>query len=264
MNITQSLYIFTQFLRRDIIVFFQEVSDFFINNVLFFPLVFAFSFAYLQTNIFFGPGQEKLGTMIFVGNILVIIMVMTYKQTIELLFDLVGNRFIDYQISILQPRLVILERIIFTTLFTFLMALPFYPVAKLALWHYIDTSHMQWGAFIIILFLGSLCCSAYHMLAACYMSSPSQITTLWARVNIVLITLGGFWIPLFVIKKFSTTLTYLVYLNPLIYISEGLRQAIIGGEQFLSINTCIGALCMYSVIFTLLALYYFKQRTDHI
>ncbi len=263
-NLKRTLYLFLQFLKRDFYIHSKQIKSYLINYVISYPLTGAFAFAYLQTNIYFGTGQARLGTMLFSGNILLVLMLITYKQTIELLFDLENNKFINYQISILHPRLVILERIIFTSLFTFALSLPYFPVAKLILWSHLDTSATSWPQLLVILYLGSLCCSAYHQLASLVLKSSSQITTLWARVNQVLLHLGGFWIPLYIVRAYSEWLGYVVYLNPLVYISEGLRQALLGGDQFLSFGQCASALIIFSVIFVLLTWRIFKKRVDHI
>ena len=77
-------------------------------------------------------------------------------------------------------------------------------------------------------------------------------------------TLGGFWAPLYIVQQSSTLLGYIVYLNPIIYLTEGLRRALLGDSAFLPVGVCVFALFGFSVLFTLLTFHFFKKKTDHI
>lgn len=256
--------IFLMFMQRDAYIYWHRKKTYLINYSLIYPALYAFFFAYLQTNLYFGAGNEKLGSMIFVGNILLTMMTLTYKLTIGLLFDLEKNRFIDYQTCILTPHLVLIQRIIFTSLFTFTLLLPFFPFAKLLLGEKLVTTNTNWLAMALILYTSTLFCSAYHMLISCALPNGTYLTQFWARLNQPLLTLGGFLVPLQVINTYSPTLGLLCRANPFIYVTEGLRQTIIGGQGFLPLATCIFFLFFFSVLCTLLALHAFKKRTDHV
>lgn len=259
-----SLRVFINFLWRDAYVHGKHFGRHFINYCLLYPIIYAFCFAYLQTNTYFGQGNTRIGTILFCGNIMLIMMIATYRETVALLFDLENDRFIDYQVTILNPRLVIFERIFFTSLFTFILAIPFFPVGKLVLGSSLETDATSWHWVYIILYLGSVCCTAYHQLATLLLKKGNQLTSLWSRVNHVLINLGGFWIPLHVMQKYSRILGTIVYANPLLYISEGLRQAVVTGPEFLPLWLCALMLILFSIIFTILCLYQFKKRIDHL
>jgi hypothetical protein len=256
-----SLALFFTFLQRDFYVQRKHVKEYLINYSILYPLICTFSFGYLQTNLFFG-GQQV--TTIIVGNALLMLMVLTYKINIKLLFDLNADRFIDYQITMLNPRLVLLERILFTALLTTAILVPFYPIAKLLLQDSFNTSHASWPQLGCMLFLSALMCSAYHMFVACLFKKPADTAHLWPRLNDPLLILGGFWVPLYFIAQLSPTASFIALLNPMMYVTEGLRYAVIGSSHFLPFTTCSLALLTFSALFTVLAWILFKKRTDHI
>lgn len=260
----RTLTVFLQFLRRDFYLYSKQLRRFLVNFGILRPLFFSFSFAYIQVNIVFKTQQTKFVTVFLIGNAMTIIMILTFTMAVKLLFDFEQNRFIDYQISILHPRLVALEHITFYSLFTCLVMLPFFPVTKLILQSSFDTTHASWLQAALILYLGSLCLSAYHLLAVTIMKGSNSIVSLWMRINIPMLIIGGFWVPLHIIKQSIPVLGYIAYLNPLIYLTEGLRAAILGSPEFLSVWICAPALTGFSILFTLLAFYFFKKRTDHI
>lgn len=259
----QSLVIFLRFLQRDFYVYRKQIKRFFVNYSILRPLFFSFSFAYIQANVVFQTQQTKFVTVFLIGNTMMILLVLSFTLACTLLFDFEHERFIDYQISILRPKLVILEHIVFSSLFCFVVMLPFFPVAKLILQNSFDSSHASWPQAFLILYLGSLCCCAYHFLAICVMKGPSSIISLWMRINIPMLILGGLLVPLHVIQKFSPHLSSIVYLNPIIYLTEGLRAAILGTPEFLPVSICAAVLFGFSVVFILLTFYFFRKKTDH-
>ncbi len=262
-NSIPTIKIFFYFLWRDIYVYSKKFHANIINYALLYPLNYAFSFVYLQASIYFKDNSVYMGTLTFAGSIMLPIMILTNTITFALLFDLEQNRFIDYQIILLSPRLVLLERIIFATLFSFVLTVPFFPISKLLLGPHLDLSNTSWPALISMIFVGSLCFSSYQLLSA-YALKSNQIRTFWTRVNGLFITFGGFWIPLEVMAQYSATLGICVQANPALYVTEGIRQAILKSPLFFSIPYCITILLSMSTLFTILSWYFFKKRTDHI
>ena len=261
-SLLQTTRIFFQFLYRDFYVHTQQLSTHMVNYSLIYPALYIFCFAYLQTQIYF-QGQTQIGAIVFSGTCLVPLLVMTFHLTFELLFDLEKNHHTDFQITVLDPRLMLIEQILFSSLFTFFIMVPFFPLARIFASSCIDLSNIHWPSLFLILYLGSLCFSAYHKLAATILT-VKKISMFWTRVNYILLILGGFWIPLHTIREFSPTLGLLLRLNPIVYLTEGLRQSIVGGSKFLPLAQCASALFVLSIIFTLLSFYFFKKRVDHI
>ncbi|MGB8367036.1 MAG: hypothetical protein WCD44_01640 [Candidatus Babeliales bacterium] len=262
-DIIPSLKIFCYFLWRDIYIYRKKLLDNIINYSLLYPLIYAVSFVYLQSSIYFTDNSTFMGTLIFAGTIMLPIMVLTYEITFALLFDLEQDRFIDYQIILLSPRLVLLERIVFATLFSFFLTIPYFPVSKLLLGSRLDLSTISWPALLAILLFGSFCFASYQLLAACILKS-NQLRTFWSRVNGLFITFGGFWIPLETMAQYSTILGICVQGNPALYLTEGVRQAILQRPIFFPLSYCVFILCIMSVFCILCSWYFFKKRTDHI
>ena len=258
----QNIYIFMEFLRRDLYVHTRQLRDHIINYSVIYPLLYIFCFAYLQTQIYF-HGQTNIGAIVFSGTCLVPLVVMAFHITFDLLFDLEKNRHIDFQMTVLPPHLIIIEQILFSSLFTFFIMIPYFPLARIFAHSCINMNHVSWSSLYLILYCGSLCVSSYHKLAATLLT-VQKINMFWTRINHILLVLGGFWVPLYTIHSFSPMLALLLRLNPIVYLTEGLRQSIVGGSNFLPLSQCIAALLVLSIIFTALACYSFKKRVDHI
>lgn len=262
--IKHTLLIFLQFLRRDFYVHGRRIGNLIFNYSIIYPLLYAFAFAYIQTNVYFGHSNATQGTMLLAGNISLIVMVITFQYAFDLLLDLEHDRFIDYQMTILHPSLIIIERIIFSSLFAFLLAVPFFPLTKLLLQDNMDTHNTAWLPMFIVMYVGALCCAAYHQLAIILIKHSDSISLLWSRVNIPFITLGGFWIPFYIINDYSPLLGNCIRINPILYFSEGMRQTLVGGQQFFSLSLSIFMLTVFSIIFCAASMILFKKRVDHI
>jgi len=143
--------VFLQFLKRDFYSYKSQIKDYLINFGLVRPFLFAISFAYLQANVIFQTQQKEMCTFFLIGNMMIILMVLTFSLSFKLLFDLEGKRFIEYQISHISPKLLFLERILFSTLFTLFVMLPFFPMTKLILQSYLVTTHTSWIEVFVIM-----------------------------------------------------------------------------------------------------------------
>lgn len=261
---TRSLWTFLRFLQRDFQVYRSMLLRYIVNNVLILPILVTFNDGYMMQQTLFGSGDAGLNTMRFAGSLLLPLLTLTFTLSIPLLFDFEHNRFIDYQITVLNPRLVLLERILFNTLFTFLLMAPFYLVSKLLLGSKFVTATTSWPSLFAMLFLGSLTAASYHILAMCVLPNSNMFLRLWARVSSPLFLLGGFAAPWKVLFEVSPAIARLMLCNPFMYISEGIRQAIIGGPQFFSLPLCMSMLVCFSALFYSAALWFFKKRLDHI
>lgn len=261
---TSSFRTFLYFLWRDSHVQMRRGRHYILNNIFLYPVIQGLTFLYLQPSILFAERTVALNTMMFIGNILLLMMVLTYKMTIPLLFDLDQDRFIDYQISIMRPHLVLFERIIFTSFATWLLLAPIFPIVQFHFPLYFDTSGTSWWRVMLILYCGSLFCASYHTFMACWLNSPRDIRRLWIRYNQALFQLGGFAIPWYIISKASPMLGYITRLNPMMYITEGLRQAFLNDARFFPFWHCIAALLFATGCMTMLAWRVFKKRVDHV
>lgn len=258
----QQLMVFFRLLERDLWVFAHDAKKFFINYTLILPTVSALCFGYLFPFVaMHAPTPEKI-TLLIVGYSLWPLFLVAYNLTITLVFDLEGNRCIDYHNSVLTFWLVLLEKIVFTTLVSWLLLLPFYPLIKLILGKNFVTATCSWPAVYCILAVGAAVCSAFAVFFACLVRRVDQIGNYFMRINYPLIILGGTFSPWYVYHQYSHVFGTLIQLNPFLYITEGIRQAISGGPQFFSLAHAVGGCLFFSVVFTLLAVRSLKKRID--
>lgn len=256
--------IFLQLLWRDFYVFRKRIGRYAINYCLIFPILNIATFGYIQPGVYFGPGHSKLSIILLLGIFTLSITSLCFTIISPFLFDVEADRYIDYQLMILPGRLLALEMILFPACVASLISLPFFPLARILLPTYFASVHPTWSALLLVLFCICLCCSAYIMAAMCVIKNSHSIRLFWLRCNWPLLALGGFWIPWATLKEFYAPLAYLCLLNPFTYITEGMRSALIGSDQFIPYQICIIALLLFFCIFTITAFYFFKRKMDHV
>lgn len=264
-SVLHSISVFWQLLRRDIYVAWKELPRLGINYGIIYPLMYAFCFLYVEPRVLFEQNMSvQNGSITFIGQLSLVALILSFHTTISLLFDLVGDRFIDYQCTLINARLVLIERLVFAGLFSFCFMMPFFPVAKILFPESFEIPYASWLSLTWIILLTAFMTSAYHLMAICLMRGPHQLSRLWIRCNEVMLTIGGLLVPWSIIYQTSPILGYLALLNPLVYVSEGARQALLSGPAFFPLWICSIAMISITILCTVVACLAFKKRMDHI
>jgi len=210
-SLTTQLHLMLQFAKRDLYLYRHRVMNYLINYALIYPCWHAFAFGYLQGNLYFTSAQSIKGTTLLAGNFLLVIILLTYKLSIELLFDLEHQRCIEYQMLILRPPYILIQKIVFTALFASVILLPYYPCAKLLLGSFFVTQNLSFPGFFGMLLASCLMASSYNHLIAVALKSSDNLGKIWRRLNVPLFNLGGFLIPWYAINNWSPLLGRLVF-----------------------------------------------------
>ncbi len=260
----QTFRIFLQLLHRDFYAFSKRFKDYGINFFIIYPIMVITTFGYLQPGIYLGPNANKGSIVLIVGTLSFNIILLCYNFISPLLYDLEADRFIEYQILLIAPRYLLLEMILFPALLANVLSLPFFGFAALIVPHHFKALNTHWIGLMLVLFCASLCAASYIMLAMCIIKKAYGVRKFWLRVNWPLVVLGGLWVPWYLLKQYSPTLGLIALADPILYITEGMRSALIGSDQFIPFHLCIFALLIFFCIFTGIASYFFKQKLDHI
>ncbi len=261
--IKNQFFVFLQFLYRDFFVKFKRGKDFVINYLILAPILYTILFGIMYPTFIIPNITPRATTLLYVGSLLLFTFSLTFQLTFEIL-DWENDRFMAYQLSILNARLFIVQRIVFAGLFTFIFLIPFFPISKLLMQSQLDISNTNWIKLIISLFFGSMCIASYMACAMCFMTKPWQTTQFWTRCNIPLLDFGGLWMNWKKILLLSQPLALAMLANPIMFFTEGMRQALVGGKQFFPFWISVGGMICFTVLFTFGAWHFFKKKTDHI
>lgn len=256
--------IFLQLILRDFFVFSKRIKHYGVNHLFINPLLAIITFGYIQPGIYFGPGHSKISIVLLVGTFCNSMISFCYTLMYPFSFDLEGDRFADYQMTLLPPRWILAKHILFPALLAMLVSVPFFPLAFAVLPMYFKDLNTNWPALITVVIAAALTCSSYVMVALCMIKKANNVRHFWLRLNWPLVVIGGLWIPWHLLDAHLPWLGTIALFDPFTYFTEGIRSALIGSGQFINHTFCIVALLISFCIFSLVASYFFKRKMDHV
>jgi ABC-2 type transport system permease protein len=238
------LYSFTGLMLRDFRVLRREFVAFLIRTVMN-PLLFVFVFTYLFPKI----GQEVKGSQsVSFGTILLpgLIAVGIFFQGImavalPLSQELGATREIhDRVMAPLPVALVAVEKIVFSALQSILAAIVIFPLVDLIPLHPVQVHIYSWQLLVIMVLLAGLTSGAVG-LAIGTIVKPQQIGLIFGVVVVPVTFLGCVYYPWAVLSQVPW-LQMLVLVNPVVYMSEGLRAALTAQVQHMPVVAILTAL----------------------
>lgn len=254
--------IFLQFYLRDWFVHLKNSKDYIISYAIFLPLAYSYGFGYIVPHsIFSTTGLPP--SFVLIGSFTVLFIVNTVPINLDFLMDLQSDRYIEYQMSLLRPRWILLERILFSTSITSCIILIFFVMCKIFLGSFLSLENLSIAKLLTIIVTGCLWSSSYIVMSYCIMGSTTYISSWYRRCNFPMIVFGGLWMQWSTMYSFSPLVGYIGLCNPLIYISEALRSSVFGPAGFIPFWICISILLTLSVLFYTVSIVAFKRLVDH-
>ena len=219
---------FRGLLLRDVSVLRREIVPFLIRTVMN-PLMFVFVFTYLFPKM--GQGFQSstaggFGTLILPGLLAVGIFIQGIMATaLPLSMEIGATREIhDRVMSPLPVTWVALEKIVFSAVQSLLAALVIFPLVYFIPATPVHVHVSSWATLIGILVLASLVSGAVG-LAIGTVVKPEQIALMFGIIVVPVTFFGCVYYPWAAMYKVRW-LQILVLINPLVYMSEGLRTAL--------------------------------------
>ncbi len=206
---------------------------------------------------------ESLIAPIFIGTIALQALFRGMGFALQNLFDIKFKRFIDYHLTLPLPkRWLFAAYITYFCLETAIVTLPVCTVGVVLLGDVFQTVAPQWALFPILYIL-SLCFYGIFFLGlSMYYEYDWFMQNLWPRRLTFLLLLSPTWFVWHKIYAFSPYAAYLMLANPVTYCNEGLRAILIGGPDYLSAYTCIGALIAWVALAIAFAARGISKRLD--
>lgn len=188
-----------------------------------------------------------------------------YASVTNLISDFEGNDVTSYYLTLPMPSyLVFIEKMAYYTINTSTMSILVLPISKLLAWNNLDLSQLSIFKFLLIFMLSNIFYAAFTLWVTSRVSGIEKIGSVWMRFVYPLWFLGGFQYSFEVLYTFSPPLAYASLLNPMIYVMEGCRAAILGQQGSLNFWFCLGMLLLFTLICTWFGLRQLKRRLDFI
>jgi len=249
--------VFGALVRRDVHVVARELPFFLLRTTLQ-PIMFTIVFGYLLPKMGF---VQRGYTGALLPGVLGVSLAFASVQAVALpmVADFGWTKEIEDRLLAPVPTWVIaLEKVLAGTVQGVIAALFVLPVARLIMGPIAGLDLAHFGLVIGMTVLGAFAFSAFGLLLGTGIKGE-QIGLMFGLIVAPMIFFGCAYYPWKALSA-APLVKVLVLVNPLVYVSEGMRGALTPALPHMSLPVVAGALVLISVIFMALGLRTFDQR----
>jgi len=260
-NLSLSLYTCYQLLKTDLI----ELKKTFIDqaiNLSIWVFCTLIVLGYL-TKAQFNITEDTFGVFNLAGCVASAGLFEVYPRSFSFIADLEGPQLIAYYSTLPIPSWALfITRMVYWFISAVLRGLILLPLGKLVLWNSFSLSEVYWSKFIIIFIVSNMFYSALTLFVSSLVPSMDKMENVWMRYIFPLWFLGGFQFSWYNLHKLVPSLAYANLLNPVVYVMEATRVALIGHGNYLPFWLCIGMLIFFSLLCTIVGIKRLCKRLD--
>ncbi|MFI5333017.1 MAG: ABC transporter permease [Candidatus Babeliales bacterium] len=188
-----------------------------------------------------------------------------FPNVVAMISDFEGDQIINYYLTLPIPSWMIFLRLIFYYSLNFgMLSILVLPIGQLLIWNQFNILNVALGKFFLIFVLSNLFYGAFTLWVASRVKNMTKIGNVWMRFVYPVWFLGGFQFSWAVLASKWPYLAWLSFINPMTYIMEGMRAAVLGQQDFLNFWLCIGMLSIFIVLCSWRGIVLLKKRLDFV
>jgi ABC-2 type transport system permease protein len=249
--------IFLALLRRDMRVARRELPFFLLRTTMQ-PLMFVIVFGYLLPKMgFMGRGY----TTALLPGVLAISLTFSSIQSVALpmVQDFGWTKEIeDRLLAPVSTRVIAAEKIVAGVIQGFISALVVLPIARLVMGPIASLTFVHFGDVLLITILGATAFSALGMWLGTAIA-PQQIGLMFSAIIAPMMFFGCAYYPWRGLDAVPV-MKYLVLINPLVYVAEGMRGALTPEMPHMPLPISMGALLVIATLFWVMGFRSFRKR----
>lgn len=249
--------VFFALLRRDVLVARKELVFFLVRTTMQ-PLLFLIVFGFLLPKMnFVGKGYQTA----LLPGILAVSLSLSAIQSVALpmVQDFGWTREIEDRLLAPVPtQLIAAEKIVAGMIQGFIAAAFVLPIARLVMGPIPDLTLAHVGSIVGIIVLGSLAFSSFGMWLGTAIA-PQQIGLMFSVIIAPMLFFGCAYYPWRGLDVVPV-MKYVVLVNPMVYVSEGMRGALTPAVPHMPLGVVAAALIVISAIFWTLGMRSFFKR----
>ncbi|MBD3273020.1 hypothetical protein GF385_01560 [Candidatus Dependentiae bacterium] len=255
------LKIFGKLLKTDLLIFSKNIITNIINCTIWVSIT-MFVFGYIFPNL---GMSENFGALWLTGSLGSWAIFEAWPSTITFLSDIDGNNSISYQLTLPIPSwLIFLKRTFSYAINTMATGLIILPLGKLILWNKINFVYFSPIKFFVIFITMNIFANTFSHFLITTVPDIHNIEKAFIRILFPMWFLGGAQFPWHILNSMSPIFGKIILLNPIIYMMEGIRSAILNPTNFLPFWNCVATLWGFTILFGIIAIIRLKKRLDFI
>lgn len=171
-----------------------------------------------------------------------------YGNVTRNVMDFEGDRSISYYLTLpTKPWVIFGSMACFYTLIGVMLSAVIFPFCWMIMYNSFNIAAVSWLKAALIVVLSNLFFAIFTLLITAHVGSISKMRNVWTRFIFPLWILGAFQFSWAVVHNLSKPLSYIMLCNPIVYVMEGCRAALLGQEGSLPWEWCCVALLFSSV-----------------
>lgn len=217
-------------IRRDLRIFQEDFGGKFVDTaILLFTTVLIFSYFLPAYGL-----KSDYGPFVLIGVIAGFGFFEVIGKVAVMIADMEGDKTILYTLTLPIPSWLVFVYIALSwSLISSIISLLLFPLGKLVLLSQFDLSKISLWRFPLIFVLSNLFFGFFALWISSVTKKMSNISHLFVRVINPMYMFGGYLYSWTAIYSISHAAAYAHLINPLLYIMEGMRAAILGQEGYL-------------------------------
>lgn len=248
-------------ISTDLIIFKQIFVDKFIDLsiwIMLTTIVTSYILPYFGLTTDFGVFQ--LGGLIAAAGLFEL-----YASTIDLVSDFEGDRIISFNLALPFPSwMAIVSKAAYFFIIYTILALLMIPIGKICLWNQFDLALVNWPKLLLIIIMLSIFYACFVLWVSSIITNMTKMGQVWSRFVFPMWFLGGFQFSWMASYKTLPWLAIANLINPMIYITEAVRVALLGQDGFINFWLCLMAIALFSIICLYLGIVSLKKRLDFV
>ncbi len=250
-----------ELIHADLCVFKQTFFDKFIDVTIWVVLTMVVT-SYIMP--YFGLSHD-FGVFQLGGVIAATGLFELYSSVVELVSDFEGNREINYSMTLPIPSwMSLLSKAAFYSIVYSVISLLMLPVGKLTLWNQFDLTQIDYLKFFLCLVFQNIFYACFVLWTASIIANMSKLGSVWARCIFPMWFMGGFQFSWVALHKALPLIAYINLINPMIYITEAMRVALLGQTDYINFWLCLVAIMFFSIVCFIAGMRNLKRRLDFV
>jgi ABC-2 type transport system permease protein len=252
-------HVFWQLVLTDLRTFRQIAKDKVIDLAIWVSTVIAVT-SYLMP--YFGMSLE-FGRLTLVGTCASAGLFEVFPSVMNLIADFENECITGYYLTLPLPAWLVFFRLIcFYALSAAALGILVLPLGNLILPNPIPLLSINWLEFAAMFVLMNLFYGAFTLFIASYVKNMARVGSVWMRLVYPLWFLGGFQFSWASLRQLSPALAYVDLCNPMTFIMDGLRTALMRQSDGLPFLACLAALAFFTLLCSFIGIRRLCRRLD--
>lgn len=254
--------VFAQLLKTDFLIFKNDLLDTIIDFTIWVVASTAVC-AYLlpffgmsKNYVIFQIGATCASTGLFKA----------YGNAFSLVADLEGAKVISYYLTLpIRSFWVFIEKVLFFAISFAAITLIVLPITKVVIPYKFSILSINFFKFFIILIVSNIFYGTLTLWLVSKVKNIYKMESVWSRFIFPLWFLGGFQFSWHAVNAICKPLSYALLLNPIVYIMEAYRVAILNQQEgYLNFWLCLIVILFFAFLLYLNSFYSLKKKLDFV